>query len=64
MNIPNKQDLAIIETALKTYRTRAYNKRYGGWQQDYDAACEAIDALERIKNPDLQPSLFEEEESK
>ena len=56
----NPADLQTIETTLKTYKSRAYAKRYGGWQQDYDAACEALVALERVKSPGLQPRLFDE----
>lgn len=42
-----------MEKALKRLRNLAYQNRYAGLMEDYKLAQDALDALERIEQPEL-----------
>jgi hypothetical protein len=43
-------DLATIESALKSLRNLAYDGRRGGLMEEYELAVRGLEAVERIKS--------------
>lgn len=49
-------DLDTIREALRRYNRLALSYRYGGLGCDYRLAQQALDALERVRQPTLWPT--------
>jgi hypothetical protein len=48
-----RTDWHTVDDALRRYRNLALSFRRGGLGEDYELAKEALEALERIRNPKL-----------
>ena len=47
------EDFRTVREALKRLRAIAFNRRYGGYLEEYELAKAALEALERIERPRL-----------
>ena len=56
---PEGTDEELVREALKAFRRFALSNRYGGMQYQYDLSKAALEAFERLVDP--QPALWTEE---
>jgi hypothetical protein len=47
----------IIARALKRFKSHSFLNRYGGMMQDYYLAVSALEALEKIREPQIEMDL-------